>query len=171
MAGLAKKVVPGREAERIHAGQEMQQRIQEAAGIFRGSEVRGLNSNDAQPDEGRDPFFPGMDAGWTQERASRTDRGSCTGLRNAAAIAPLAENIGGDPRVRAGARWLLREPGRRGPGDQPSSGASLRRIVWRLARDHDIVDMALAQSGDADADEARLLQQFRNGGAAAVSHP
>ena len=40
---------------------------------------------------------------------------------------------------------------------------SLDGIVGSLARDHDIVYVALAQSGAADADETRLLQQLGDG--------
>ncbi len=46
----------------------------------------------------------------------------------------------------------------------------LDAIVGRLAGDHDVVDVTLAESGTADADEARFLQEFRDGGAAAVAH-
>src|SRR5713101_666782 len=46
----------------------------------------------------------------------------------------------------------------------------LQRIIGRLARDHHIVHMTFAEAGHADPNEARLLQQLRNGSAAAVSH-
>jgi hypothetical protein len=46
----------------------------------------------------------------------------------------------------------------------------LDAIIGSLAGDHDIVNVALAESGAADAHEARLLQQFGNGGATAVAH-
>lgn len=46
----------------------------------------------------------------------------------------------------------------------------LDRIIRSLAGDHDIVYVALAQAGAADAHEARFLQKFRNGGAATVPH-
>ena len=44
------------------------------------------------------------------------------------------------------------------------------RIIRRLAGDHDVVHVALAQAGSADAHEARLLLQLGNRGAAAVAH-
>lgn len=34
---------------------------------------------------------------------------------------------------------------------------SFDRVVWRLAGDHDVVNMAFAQAGVADTNEARLL--------------
>lgn len=43
-------------------------------------------------------------------------------------------------------------------------------IVRGFARNHDIVNVALAQSGAADANETRFLQQFWNRGATAVPH-
>src|SRR5438876_6904348 len=47
----------------------------------------------------------------------------------------------------------------------------LQVIVRRLAGDDDVVNVALAQAGAADADKARLLLQFGNAGAADVTHP
>ena len=47
----------------------------------------------------------------------------------------------------------------------------LDAIVGSLACDHDIVDVALSQSGAADTHEARFLQQLGYGGAAAIAHP
>jgi len=46
----------------------------------------------------------------------------------------------------------------------------LDAIVGGLAGDHDVVHVTLAQSGAADAYEARFLQQFGDSGAAAVAH-
>ena len=43
-------------------------------------------------------------------------------------------------------------------------------IVRGFARDHNVVYVALAQAGAADADESCLLQQFRNRRAPAVAH-
>src|SRR5205807_4770144 len=51
-----------------------------------------------------------------------------------------------------------------------ASGPLLDGIVGGFARDHDVVHMALAKTGAADAYEARLLQQFGNRGAATISH-
>jgi len=60
-----------------------------------------------------------------------------------------------------------REAGSAYPG---ANSKLFNGIVWSFARDHDIVDMALAEARAADADESRLLQQFRDRRAAAVSH-
>src|SRR5438876_5901402 len=46
----------------------------------------------------------------------------------------------------------------------------LQVIVRRLAGDDDVVNVALAQAGTADANEASLLLQFGNAGAADVTH-
>ncbi len=62
------------------------------------------------------------------------------------------------PLVLAGTRRL------------PLLNPLFNRIIGSLASDHDIVDVTLAESRAADAHETRLLQQFRNGGAAAITH-
>jgi len=48
--------------------------------------------------------------------------------------------------------------------------ALLDGIVGSLAGDHDVVDVTLAESGAADAHEARFLQEFGDCRAAAVAH-
>ena len=44
------------------------------------------------------------------------------------------------------------------------------RVVRRFARDHDIVNVTLTQSGATDANEPCLLLEFGNGLTAAISH-
>ena len=51
-----------------------------------------------------------------------------------------------------------------------SAQGLFRRIVRRLARDHDIVYMTFAQTGNADAHKSRLLQKLRHGRATRVPH-
>jgi hypothetical protein len=46
----------------------------------------------------------------------------------------------------------------------------LDAVVGSLAGDHDVVDVTFAESGATDAHEARLLQEFCDGRAAAVTH-
>ena len=46
----------------------------------------------------------------------------------------------------------------------------LDAIVGSLSRDHDVVDVALAKTSAANANEAGFLQKFGNGGATAVAH-
>src|SRR5271166_5297257 len=46
----------------------------------------------------------------------------------------------------------------------------LSRVVRSFARDHDVVHMAFAQAGSADAHESRLLLQLGDRLAAAVTH-
>src|SRR6202021_4085231 len=66
--------------------------------------------------------------------------------------------------------------GRRPRDSQRDVGATAKKaglldgIVRGLAGDHDVVHMAFAQPGAADADEARLLQELGNCGAATVAH-
>jgi len=69
------------------------------------------------------------------------------------------------------------EPKNRGdPGFQKmvpvgvQSSRLLDAIIGSLARDHYVVDMALAKSRTADAHEARLLQKLGDGCAAAITH-
>jgi hypothetical protein len=73
-----------------------------------------------------------------------------------------------------------------GNDDQPENGGDPRlenfmsigaqeaglldAIVGGLAGNHYVVDMALPESGAADADEARFLQKFGDGSAATVAH-
>src|SRR5580698_3158301 len=47
---------------------------------------------------------------------------------------------------------------------------SLDRVVRGFARDHHVVDMTLAQTSGADADEASALLEFGDGLASAVAH-
>jgi hypothetical protein len=46
----------------------------------------------------------------------------------------------------------------------------LDAIIGSLAGNHDVMNVALAQSGATDAHEASFLQQFGNGSAPAVAH-
>jgi len=50
------------------------------------------------------------------------------------------------------------------------AGNLLDAIVGGLAGNHYIVDVALAESSAADADEARFLQKIGNSGATAIAH-
>src|SRR3546814_3352322 len=51
-----------------------------------------------------------------------------------------------------------------------SAPVSTRRIIRRLARDRNIVDMAFAQPGAGDLDEFRALAQVLEGAAAGIAH-
>jgi len=44
-------------------------------------------------------------------------------------------------------------------------------IIRCFSRNHDVMYMALAETRAADANEACLLQEFRNGRASAIAHP
>src|SRR6266849_4611403 len=66
-------------------------------------------------------------------------------------------------------RW---PPGAQKVGTRRSQSFSslLRRVIRGFARDHDVVHVAFAQTGGADAHEARLLLQFSHRLAPAISH-
>src|SRR5215471_7775093 len=51
-----------------------------------------------------------------------------------------------------------------------SAGTLFGAIVGSFARDHDVVHVALAQAGAANADELRLFLQFPDRSAADVAH-
>ena len=133
---LANVEVPVLEADPIHSEEEVQDRIENPAGVV-GREIRsGFDGNNNQPQNRGDPSFQNFVAIGIQKR----------------------------------------EPGFVRLDRQLLSPSELQRselfdgIVWGLAGDHDIVDVALAKSGAADAHKARFLQEFGDGGAAAVAH-
>src|SRR5271167_1040307 len=53
----------------------------------------------------------------------------------------------------------------------PFKADLLNRIVRSFPGNHDVMHVALAQAGSADAYKARLLQQFRNAPTPAITHP
>lgn len=116
VSAFTNQEVPGFEALRIQAEKEMQQRIENPAGIGRRKHGSGFEGNDNEPE----------------------DRGC-----------PRLQKI-----------FLVRIQTR----------ALLDGIVGSLSGDHNVVDVAFAESSAADANESGLLQQFGDGGAAAVSH-
>ena len=146
MSAFAKEKVYGLELFPIDAEQIMQQGKKEAAGVV-GGKIRGrLNANYDQPQDGGDPGFEDLVAigGQTREGPAVPE------------FPPFAKN------AKDGAPTFSSPPSR------------LTRlfdgIVGGLAGDHDVVDVAFAQAGAADADEARFLQQFWNRRAATVAH-
>ena len=100
--------MPDGKVRGLQPKKEVQQRVENSAGVFGRGEVRGLTHDDAEPQDRRDPGLQQMLLGRVQARLSR----------------PL-----------------------------------LHRIIRRLASDHHIVHVALAQAGPADAHKSRLLQQ------------
>jgi hypothetical protein len=74
---------------------------------------------------------------------------------------------GRDPRLQY---FLLMGRQAGSPAAAICSGLFLG-IVRRLARNHHVVHVALAQARVADAHEASFLQQLRNRAATAISHP
>ena len=116
VSAFANQEVPGFKAHRIQAEKEMQQRIENPAGVGGREHGGGFKGDDNQPE----------------------NRGR-----------PHLQEI-----------FLVRVQTR----------ALLDGIVRSLSGDHDIMDVAFAESSAADAHESALLQQFGDGGAAAVSH-
>ena len=75
MPQLAQIVIPFDEAEPIDARQKMKQGIKQTVGMFGRAEIGGFQRDDSQPDQCRNPFFPGLRAGWNQAAAFRRERG------------------------------------------------------------------------------------------------
>ncbi len=136
VTGLANVEVPVLEADPIHVKKEVQDGIENPAGVVGGKIGSGFDGDHNQPQNRGDPSLQNFVAIGIQEQES-----GCARLD----------------------RQLL-------------SPSELQRselfdgIVWGLASDHDVVDMALAKSCAADAHKARFLQEFGNGGATAVAH-
>jgi hypothetical protein len=140
VACLANVEVPNIEALPVEAEEEMQQGIQNAAGVVRREQRTGFNGDKDEPQDRGDP-----------------------GLQNVVAIGVQED-------------WALSVPrfAKNAKGGEPTTSldrrALLDAIVGSLAGDHYVVDVALAQSGAADAHEAGFLQEFGNSRAAAIAH-
>src|SRR5580692_912707 len=119
----------------------MQQRIENPAGVVGGEQGAEFDGDDDQPEDGGDP-----------------------GLEYFVSIGPQAREPCPGCAV-PDSRGRL-SPQRR----SPAGHRLLDTIVGGLAGDHYIVDVAFAESGAADAHEAGFLQEFGDGGAAAVAH-
>ena len=139
VAAFANEEVPMLEMLPVQAEQEMQQRIENPAGVVSGERRTGLDGDDDQPQDRCDPGLENM-----MTVGSQAAKPGCPGPDSRGRLSPH--------RPCHNHRVLL------------------DRIVRGLAGNHHVVDMALAQAGAADAHEARLLQQFGNGRAAAVAH-
>jgi len=58
MARLAQKEVPGQKADRIEPQKKMQQRVENPAGFRGGKSIRGLERDQSEPKQGRQPRLP-----------------------------------------------------------------------------------------------------------------
>jgi hypothetical protein len=123
------------ETRPVQAEQEMQDGVENPAGVVGGEQGAGFNSNDDQPEGGGDPCFQNIVLCGTQ------------------AGKPRPGFAGPDSREPA----LSLPKGRLSPQKQDSR-TLLNRIVRGLAGDHYVVDVAFAQARAADGDEERLLQ-------------
>jgi len=138
---------PDEKVIRLKAGlvdpkQEMQNWIENAAGVLRREIRRRFDRNNDEPEDQGDPGFQDLVAIVGQAGQEWV-------------FPPSAQNMNSLPRGERTGR---------------ASGPLFDRIVGGFTRDHDVVHMALAKAGAADAHEARLLQQFSNRGASAISH-
>ena len=132
MAAFANVEVPRLKCCPIHAEEEMQNGVKNAAGVVGGEQRCGFNRDDDEPQDRGDP-----------------------GLENAVAIGVQAGDVPEEfefpllaKDARSGAPIFFLDP-RIGLFDA---------IVGRLAGDHNVVDVALAQTCAADAHEACFLQ-------------
>src|SRR3984957_13501486 len=144
MSALAKVEVKVFEAPEVHPEQKRQQRVEESAGIVGGGEIGRFDGDDDQPQGCGDPSFQNT-------VPVRTQAGLMLVAGQSSLLAKEARN--GAPKFEKTTRRFL-----------------LNRIVGSLGGDHHVGYVAFAQAGAADADEARLLQEFGYGGAAAVAH-
>src|SRR5438128_7749750 len=138
--------MPCEKTDRVQAHQEVQDWIQNSAGVIGGSQIGGFAGDQEEPEAGGDPglqylLLRGVHAGVPTSGAWREP-------------APLKTK---EPQT---ARRSTK-----GSGLELFDG-----IVWRLARDHDIVDVTLTQAGAADANEASLLQELGDGCASDGAH-
>src|ERR1700683_5175119 len=118
----------------------MQKWIQNSAGVAGGEQRAGLDGDKNEPENRGDPGLENVVAVGVQEGRELS-------------VPPFAENEkDGAPSICFDWRGLL------------------DAIVGGLAGDHYVVDVTLAESGAADADEARFLEEFGDGGATAVAH-
>jgi len=132
--------------------QKMQKRIEKVARILRREIRRRFDSDNDEPQDQSDPGFQNLLAVGPQ--ATREKLSPAFAHWDAQLLAAFAGS------------WIFDRADRKsGP-----SKLLFNRIVGSFARDHDIVHMALAQPGAADAHEARFLQQLGNRGAAAIPH-
>ncbi len=126
--------MPCKKADRIQAHQEMQDWIQNSAGVIAGSQIGGFAGDQEEPEAGGDPglqylLLRGVHAGVPQKESG------CN---------PVSSKSVKPQR----ARRCTKE----------SELELFDGIVWRLAGNHHIVDVTLTQPGAADPNEASLLQ-------------
>jgi hypothetical protein len=135
--------MPGFKLGVADSEQEMENRVKDAAGFVRREVACGFNGDHDEPQDGGDPS-----------------------LENIASM-----------RVQA-VRWTSKSPPSREKRDKDRAPKFTRErllplfdgIVRGLTGNHDIVHVALAETGSADADETSFLQQFWNRRAATVAH-
>ena len=115
----------------IDREQEMQKRIENAAGVVGGEIRRGFDRDDDQPEYGCDPSLENFASVRVQAGRRKSKSPPCRKRRD-----------------KEGAPDFFWQ----------RLGALFDGIVGGLAGDHDIVHMALAETSAADADKTRFLQ-------------
>src|SRR5258708_33815984 len=132
------------------AEEKMEYGIKNSAGVVRRKPRARLNADDDQPQDGGDPGLQNMVTVGAQASAAP----------EVPWFPPFAKYTkSGAPSVFL-VSSVLRTP----------SPSLLDGIVRGLSGDHYVVHVAFAETGAADANEARLLQQLRDRAAAAISH-
>src|ERR1700693_4019639 len=142
----------------------MQQRIENAAGVLGREHGAGFNGNKDQPEDRGNPGLQKIALVGVQAAEHRWREAARRTMRiETAAPKGGVEKESATPCLEACPDTNLE-------ACPDTKLALFDAIVGGLAGDHYVVDVALAESGAADADEARFLQEFGDGGAAAVSH-
>jgi len=126
--------MPCEKTDRVQAHQEVQDWIQNSAGVIGGSQIGGFAGDQEEPEAGGDPglqylLLRGVHAGVPTSGAWREP-------------APLKTK---EPQTAR----------------RSTKGGELELfdgIVWSFAGNHHIVDVTLTQPGAADPNEASLLQ-------------
>ena len=124
--------MPGEKTDRVQAHQEMQNRIKNSAGVVGGSQLRGFANNQPEPKAGGDPGLQYLLLRGVHAEVPQEESG-CNPLGSQSVKPQIAREKGGELELFDG-------------------------IVWRLAGNHHIVDVAFTQPGAADPDKASLLQ-------------
>jgi hypothetical protein len=146
VAALPHVVVPKFKSLQVHVEQVVEYRIENPAGVVGRAQVGRFNGDDDDPKGRRKPSFNEL----------VPSRFQASGPPAIVEVQRATNNASGKARV------LILVACR--------NSVLLNRIVGSLARNHDVVNMALAQSRAANAHEACLLQKFRDRTTAAVAH-
>jgi hypothetical protein len=142
MSGFTNIKMPRFKLAIVNSKNKVQQRIENTACVVGGKQRRRFNGDDNQPQDREDPCFEGFVSGGIQARVRPK------GWR-AARESPRPSSAKHSQKLTA-RREVARLP--------PALAVLFDGIVRRLAGDHNVVYVAFAQAGAADADESCFLQ-------------